>query len=118
MKPNKTKDENTNTDNTGIMKERSFASCLSASFNLYCSNFATIFKHTWLPSLVLALTMSAGTLLTAAPLSVTVTAALGVCAEIVIGFVVGSLGEEVLCKVVFVFCHSVILPFVLPLCGV
>ena len=79
MKPNKTKDENTNTDNTGIMKERSFASCLSASFNLYCSNFATIFKHTWLPSLVLALTMSAGTLLPAAPLSVTVTAALGVC---------------------------------------
>lgn len=79
MESDKTKDENKYADNTGIMKERCFASCLSASFNLYCSNFATIFKHSWLPSLVFALVIAAGMLLAAAPLSVALTATLGVC---------------------------------------
>ena len=36
-------------------KTRSYSGCIGAAFNLFCANFATIFKKTWLPAMVFAI---------------------------------------------------------------
>lgn len=38
-----------------IIKERSFSACIRDAFEMFCSNFATLFRRTWLPALVFAL---------------------------------------------------------------
>lgn len=42
-----------------LFKERSYSSCIHDAFELLCSNFATIFKKTWIASLVFALLAAA-----------------------------------------------------------
>ena len=41
-----------------FLKERSISSCLKSAFDLYCSNFATIFRKTWIPALVVSIVLS------------------------------------------------------------
>ena len=38
-----------------IIKDRSFSACIRDAFELYCANFATIFKNTWLAALIYSL---------------------------------------------------------------
>lgn len=71
----------------GIMKDRSVAACLSGAFELYCSNFATIFRHSWLPSLVLSVLSATGTLLVDNQLPIAVAATLAVCSLLGVIFV-------------------------------
>ena len=60
--PNKKSTQSTaaTPSDTGIMKDRSVAACLSNAFDLYCSNFATIFRHSWLPALVFSMIGATG----------------------------------------------------------
>lgn len=46
-----------------LYKERSYAGCIGAAFELLCTNFATIFRRTWLPALMTALIGSLGVLM-------------------------------------------------------
>lgn len=45
-------------EKTDFIKERSISSCLKSAFDLYCSNFATIFRKTWIPALVVSIVLS------------------------------------------------------------
>ena len=45
-------------EKTDFFKERSISSCLKSAFDLYCSNFATIFRKTWIPALVVSIVLS------------------------------------------------------------
>lgn len=45
-------------EKTDFLKERSISSCLKSAFDLYCSNFATIFRKTWIPALVVSIVLS------------------------------------------------------------
>ena len=47
-------------EKTDFFKERSISSCLKSAFDLYCSNFATIFRKTWIPALVGSIVLFAG----------------------------------------------------------
>ena len=42
-------------ENNDIIKDRSFSACIRDAFELYCANFATIFKSTWLAALAYSL---------------------------------------------------------------
>ena len=54
-----------------LYKERSYAGCIGAAFEMLCANFATIFRRTWVPALVAALV---GALSVLVPLPVVVAA--------------------------------------------